>query len=156
MKFEGPVNYIKPEDSDSEEQFRHHRFEIKIDGEVVAAAEVDYRSKPIPLYQVSDLYTEEDLQGRGYGSAIMRQVEDFLVDRGKVGILVDNSIYTSETGKSFYLERGWVKIDALDRLVYNLPDTIDPMIFQNYETRGQEMYNDNRWEENRKQFLEKS
>jgi len=156
MNFEGPVNYIKPAESETEEQFRHHRFEIKVDGEVVSAAEVNYYTKPIPLYQVSDLYTEFNHQSKGYGSAIMEKVEQFLIDRGRPGILVDNSIHTSADGRSFYLDRGRVRIDELDRLVYNLSDKIDSSIFLNYETRGQETYNDAHWKENQRKFLENS
>jgi GNAT superfamily N-acetyltransferase len=141
MKYEGLVTYTKPEDSSEDEISRHHHFEIKVDGEVVAAAEVQYFSSPIPFYQISDAYTEYEHQGKGYGTAIMEKIEAFLLERGKPGILVDNSVLTQEmdeakTGvNSFYETRGWRYINDI-HMVFNLPDDIDPDVFAGYEMRG--------------------
>jgi predicted GNAT family acetyltransferase len=136
MKPEGIVTYIRPEDSENEEGFRHHRFEIKQGDKVIAAAEVMYRSKPLPIYQVNELYTESDHQGQGYASAILDQIEAFLLDRKKPGILVD-AIHSDKPGvQSMYERRGWKAIDDLGRRAFNWPQDIDTKIMQGSEMRG--------------------
>jgi GNAT superfamily N-acetyltransferase len=125
MKFEGKVDYIKPENSDEDELLRHHRFEITQDGAVIAAAEVIYRSTPLPVYQVSDLYTEYEYQSQGYASAKLDQIENFLKQRKKPGILVD-AIYSDEPKvQTMYERRGWKRIDNLNRRVFNWPEGVD-------------------------------
>ena len=78
-----------------------------------------------------------------------------MLERGKPGILIDNSIYTSDadTPTSFYLQRGWKEIDKMGRYAFNLPDTIDPEIFKGYEMRGEEISTEGNSAENRKNFL---
>lgn len=136
MNPESHTRYVKPEASDSTEQLRHHRFEVVNDGKVVSAAEVNYYSRPIPFYQVTDLYTEVKDQGRGYASAVMDQVENFLIQRGKPGILADASIYNHPKGKSFYASRGWIEIGTEGHRAFNLPKDINPDIFAGYYMRG--------------------
>lgn len=156
MKFESRVEYSKPEESDPDKEFRHHRFEIKDGSEVLAAAEVNYYSNPIPFYQITDLYTKFDHQGKGYGSAIMDQVESFLIKRRKPGVLVDASVDTHKDGESFYLGRGWEPVGDLGQMAFNLQDGVDPSVFDNYEMRGQEAESESSPEDNRKKFLRNS
>ena len=139
MKFEGVVNYIKPEDSEEDEMFRHHRFEVKKDNVVIAAAEVTYHSKPFPIYQVSDLYTESENGGQGYASAILDQIEAFLRERKKPGILVDAILSDEPRVLSMYERRGWEKIDNFGRRVFNWPGNVDTNIMQGYEMRGADL-----------------
>lgn len=136
MNSESYTNYVKPEESHSNEQLRHHRFEYVKDGQVVSAAEVNYYSSPIPFYQVTDLYTEPEHQGNGYAASVMDQIERFLIERGKPGILTDTSIYNHPDGRSYYESRGWVEIDTQGHRVFNLPKNIDPSIFAGYYMRG--------------------
>lgn len=155
MKFEGNVGYKKPEDSYEEDEMKGHLFEIEVNGEVVAGAEVHYYSKPIPFYQVSTLYTEYEYKSRGMASAIMDKVEAFLIERKKPGILID-AIHTDVPEvEGMYLRRGWVPISDIGHMVFNLSESIDPSIFDNYSTRGQETWNDSKWRENRESFFKK-
>ncbi len=139
MKPEGIVNYKKPEDSDDDKILRHHRFEIKHDEEIIAAAEVVYLSKPLPIYQVSDLYTEYEHQGKGYASAILDQIEAFLKERKKPGVLVDAIFSDEPQVQSMYERRGWKRIDGLGRRVFNWPEDVDTKIMQGYEMRNEDM-----------------
>lgn len=142
MTPESYFRYTEPEQSEKDEELRHHKFEV-LDGEnVVSAAEVNYYSRPLPFYQVTDLYTENGRQGEGYASAVLDQVEKFLIERGKPGILVDNSIYNREDGQSFYETRGWLKIDDEGHRVFNLPESVDTKIFASYYMRGVDMSED--------------
>jgi len=139
MKFEGPVDYYPPEESEDEEELRHHKFEIKVNGEVVSAAEVHYHSRPIPFYQVTTLYTEYEHSGKGYASAIMNKIESFLIERKKPGILLDTIMTDTPEVAGMYERRGWKRIGALRHRVFNLPEHIDPHIFDGYWLRGIDM-----------------
>lgn len=124
MEKPNSVSYISPEDSDSFEQGRHHKFEVIVDGKQIAAAEVNYYSKPIPLYQVTDLFVDHEHKGEGYASQIMAQIESFLRDRGKPGVLVD-AIMAGDPASGMYEKRGWVEIpDSHGRYVYNWPENV--------------------------------
>ncbi len=142
MNAENPVAYLKPEHSEEEKLLRHHRFEIKEGDTVVSAAEIHYRSKPIPFYQVSSLYTEYTHAGKGYASAIMDKIETFLKERKKPGILVDTIMSDVPEVQGMYERRGWHLIDEYGRRVFNLPEDIDPKIFVGYEMRGVDVFED--------------
>ncbi len=142
MKPESHINYIRPEDSSLEEEFRHHRFEVKAGDEIVSVAEVHYFSRPIPFYQVTSLHTENEHQGNGYAAKVMDQIEAFLKERNKPGILADSSGSNMDSGESYYASRGWTEIGGEGHRVFNLPDDVDSKIFAGYYLRGVDVSGD--------------
>lgn len=112
-----------------------HRFDLVIDGEKRGGAEVEYFSKPIPLYQLSELYVDFEYKGLGYASMIMEKVEEFLRKRKKPGILTD-AIIQGDPASGMYKKRGWIEVpNALGLYVYNWPDNISFDILAGYEFR---------------------
>jgi GNAT superfamily N-acetyltransferase len=83
------IKYLNPKEAMEMGEEPQHRFELIVDGEIIGAAEVNYFSKPIPLYQVTDLYVDIKYKGKGYASKIMDQVEEWLKERRRPGVLVD-------------------------------------------------------------------
>lgn len=112
-----------------------HVFEIMENGEVIAGAELLYLSRPIPLYQLSDLWVEYSHHGQGLSSRLMDQVEDFLRQRKKPGVLVD-AIMDDNSAKGMYQKRGWVKIpDMMHLFIFNQPKNLDLKVFHGYPMR---------------------
>ena len=112
-----------------------HVFEITENGEVIAGAELLYLSRPVPLYQLSDLWVDYSYQGKGLSSRLMAQVEEFLRQRKKPGVLVD-AIMDSSPAKGMYQKRGWVKIPEMMHLfIFNAPKDLDWKVFRGYAER---------------------
>jgi GNAT superfamily N-acetyltransferase len=131
------VHYRNPETNLEQGEDPQHTLEI-IDektGETIARAEIEYFSKPIPYYQVSDLYTEQAYQGRGYASKIMEKIEEMLKKKKRPGFLVD-AIFSDHPASGFYQRRGWIPVPGNnEQYVFNLPKNADVKIFQFVEAR---------------------
>ncbi len=103
-------------------------------GEKIGEAEVRYLSKPMPHYQLSDLFVNPQYQGKGFGSKILDQVEDFLKKRKKPGVLVDG--INDERFMGMYQRRGWVQLVNDETLLgFNLPENLDKRLFEAYGQR---------------------
>jgi GNAT superfamily N-acetyltransferase len=129
------IRYLSP----AEEKVRYdeysHTFSLIIDEEIVSAAHIEYLSKPLPIYQVSQLYTLPNHQGRGYASQLMTQVEIFLKTRKKPGVLVD-ALHSRSLAQGMYQRRGWIEIPGSHGLlVFNWPKDVDMSILKNYPDR---------------------
>ncbi len=112
-----------------------HTIEVREGDEVIGSAEIDYFSKPIPVYQVTDLWTEPEHQGKGHASKVMEYIEQMLRKKGKAGVLVD-AIDVDSPASGFYARRGWLPVPGSQGVhVYNLPAGVGPEVFQAYEYR---------------------
>ncbi len=136
MSAEKPeINYSTPGESIAEGEVPQHRFDLVIDGEKVGAAELDYFSRPLPLYQVTDLFVDFEHKGEGHASKILEQVEDFLKQKKKPGILVD-AIMPGDKAEGMYARRGWVTVpDSHGLNVFNWPDDVPLSVLVGYESR---------------------
>ena len=67
------------------DEIPQHRFDLIVNGEKIGAAEINYYSKPIPIYQITNLFVDFEYKGKGYASQIMSQVEEWLKARKKSG-----------------------------------------------------------------------
>ena len=129
------IKYLSPEQAMEEGELPQHHFDLVVDGEKIGGAEIDYFSKPLPLYQITDLYVDIEHKGKGYASEIMGQVEQWLMDRRKPGILVD-AIMKGDPAKGMYAKRGWVKVPGgLGLRVFNWPSDVDMSILNGYASR---------------------
>lgn len=105
------------------------------DGEVIAQAEINYFSRPMPYYQLTDLYTDRAHQGKGFASRIMDAFEAKLKTTGKAGFLVDGILPGSDAS-GMYERRGWIPVPGgLGQYVYNLPAGTGPEKFIGVEMR---------------------
>lgn len=130
------IKYFNPKEVMEQGDPPQHHFDLFVSGEKVGTAELDYYSKPLPIYQVTDLYVDYEHHGKGYGSRLMDQVERWLVERGKPGILVD-AILDSEPAAGMYQRRGWVKDPtSVHRYVFNWPKEASLEILRGYELRN--------------------
>lgn len=133
-------NHISP--VDNIENPYCHKMELIIDGERVGEADVEYYSKPFPLYQITHLSVEYKRQGQGFGRKLMEYIENFLKKKGKAGVLAD-AIYPDSPAAGMYARRGWKEVPGSCGLYcYNLPKkaTIDqlkgyPYRYTDYEIR---------------------
>lgn len=133
------IKYSSPEESQKEGEMPQHRFELMVDGACIGAAEIDYFSQPLPLYQVSDLYVDIPHQGKGYASELMGQIEAWLRSRHKPGILV-NAILEGSPAEGMYERRGWRAVpNSLGLYVYNWPDNVDLSILKGYPHRQRDI-----------------
>ena len=129
------IRYSNPIESKELGEMEQHRFDLMIDGEVVGAAEIDYFSKPIPLYQITDVYVDFDRKGRGHASEIMDQVEAFLIKRKKPGVLVD-AIWKFDPAANMYAKRGWKKVPGTHgRHVFNWPPDVPLDVLSGFQFR---------------------
>lgn len=124
------IEYKSPKSAEAGEM-PQHRFDLSIEGKVIGAAEMDYFSKPLPLYQLSELYVDRQHQGKRYASQIMDQVEDFLRERKKPGVLTD-AILPGEYAQGMYERRGWKEVPGYRGFlkVFNWPDDVSLEILQ--------------------------
>jgi ribosomal protein S18 acetylase RimI-like enzyme len=128
------IRYSSPKESVEQDELPQHRFELVIDEEVIGAAELDYYSKPIPLYQLTDLYVEYEFKGKGYASKIMDQVETWLRNRKKPGVLTE-AILEGDAAQGMYEKRGWKKVGEYGLHVYNWPEDVDLSVLNSYAQR---------------------
>lgn len=136
MSHETPeVEYSSPLDSLEEGVLPQHRFDLIKNGEKIGGAEIDYFSKPLPLYQLTDLYIDSAHQGQGYAGELLDQVEAFLTKRKKPGVLVD-AIMEDDPASGMYARRGWKEVPGGFGLhVFNWPDEVDLEILRGYSFR---------------------
>lgn len=128
------IQYFSPEANKERDEYLGHSFEVISNGKKIGAAEVNYYSKPIPLYQVSDLYIDVEAQGKGLASRVMEQVETWLKERKKPGVLVDAIMDGPAQG--MYERRGWQRVfPNQDLYVYNWPADIDLSVLEGYALR---------------------
>lgn len=129
------LRYSSPKQSSEQGEDPQHRFEVMVEGEKVGAAEIDYYSKPLPLYQVAELYIDPKHQGKGYASKILAQVEDWLIQKGKPGVLVD-AIMEGEPAEGMYARRGWTEVPNGNGLhVFNWPSEVGLAVLDGYPMR---------------------
>ena len=129
------IRYSSPKESIEDGEMPQHRFDLVVDGERIGAAEIDYVSKPLPMYQVTDIYVDFEHKGKGYASQIMEQVENWIKVRKKPGILVD-AIMEGDPAQGMYAKRGWKEVPGgMGLYVYNWPDSVDLGILRGYGAR---------------------
>lgn len=129
------IRYTSPKESREQDELPQHRFDLVVDGERIGAAEIDYYSKPLPLYQVSDVYVDFEHKGKGYASQIMDQVEAWIRERKKPGVLVD-AIMEGDDATGMYERRGWKLVpDSFGLYVYNWPDNVNLSVLNGYADR---------------------
>lgn len=129
------VQYSSPKESIEQDEMPQHRFDLIVDGERIGAAEINYFSKPLPLYQVTDLYVDFEHKGKGYASQIMDQVETWIRERKKPGILAE-AILDGDPAQGMYERRGWKPVpNSFGLHVYNWPDDVDISILDGYPQR---------------------
>jgi ribosomal protein S18 acetylase RimI-like enzyme len=129
------IQYSSPEDSKEEGEKPQHRFDLIIDGQKIGAAEIDYYSRPLPLYQITDLYVDIQHKGKGYASKILEQVENFLKSKKKPGVLVD-AIIDGDPATGMYTRRGWKEVPQSFGLhVFNWPDDVSEDVLTGYPFR---------------------
>lgn len=126
------IRYTSPSEQDPDDM-PQHKFEMLDNGEVIAGADIDYFSRPVPLYQLTELWSEHS--GQGNASKVMDQVESFLRERKKPGILVD-AIMEGHPAAGMYEKRGWISVpDSLGLRVYNWPEEVKIKILDGYHYR---------------------
>ena len=133
------VEYRSPAQNLEFEADTYHTFEIcDPKGEIISRAEVEYFSKPIPYYQLTDISTEHDYRGEGFASLVMDAFEAFLKKRGKAGFLVD-AIMDGDPAQGWYERRGWLQVakekEHIGQYVFNLPKDVLPSVFRKVEMR---------------------
>ena len=128
------VRYSSPAEQPPEEE-PLHRFEIVKGDETIGGGEIEYFSRPLPLYQLSDLWVDDEHSGRGNASLIMDRVEGFLEKRGKPGLLVD-AIIPGSKAYGMYERRGWEAVPSNPYLrVYNWPQDVPLDVLRGYAMR---------------------
>ena len=129
------IRYSSPKESIEQNELPQHRFELIVDGKCIGAAEIDYLSKPLPLYQITNVYVDFEHKGKGYASQIMDQVEAWLRERKKPGVLVE-AILEGDSAQGMYERRGWIPVpNSFGQYVYNWPDKVDLSILDGYPQR---------------------
>ncbi len=119
---------------EEEDRSPQHTFDLIVDGEKIGGAEVDYFSKPIPLYQLTDLYVDFEQKGNTYASQLMEQVEAFLREKKKPGVLVE-AIIEGDKAVGMYERRGWQKVSSENLYVFNWPEDVPLTVLTGYPFR---------------------
>ena len=133
------IEYRGPKETFAEDESGQHKIEVKIDGEVIGGAEIDYYSKPFPLYQITDLWVDYKEKGKGYASKIMDEVETMLKRKKRPGVLVD-AISPGDPEVGMYQRRGWEEVPTMPTLlVFNLKNKEMMKDLVGYEQRYTDM-----------------
>lgn len=99
--------YKKPKEmKDDGEIDRYHRIELAVEGVPLGYAELQYMSKPIPSFLVDMVFIKKSIRGYGFGGAIMKKINDYIISRGKTGILC-NVIEEDQNAHKMYANYGW-------------------------------------------------
>ncbi|OGH86264.1 MAG: hypothetical protein A2493_00160 [Candidatus Magasanikbacteria bacterium RIFOXYC12_FULL_33_11] len=140
------IRYNNPKQNLEKQEEPMHTMDLVLNGEIIGRAEMTYYSKPVPLYQVSDLYVEPAYHGKGYASQIMSQVELFLKKHKRAGVIVD-AIDIDSPASGMYSRRGWQEIPGESGLyVYNIPPNATLKDFQGYALRQTDITTRDSWE----------
>lgn len=124
------IEYTSPKDARESDIIPQHYFDLESEGRKIGGAEVNYYSKPLPHYQLSELYVDPEFQGIGYGAHLMEQVEAFLLERKKPGVLVD-AILPDNNASGMYARRGWKEVPGTyGAHVFNWPENVDTAILK--------------------------
>lgn len=126
------IQYLSPKEALGRGESPQHRLDLFVDGEKIGSAEIDYFSRPLPLYQLSDLCILFEHHSKGYGSQIMDQVEAWLKKKKKPGVLVD-AIDADAPAYGMYERRGWKRIpDSSYLYVFNWPEGVSLDVLKGY------------------------
>jgi GNAT superfamily N-acetyltransferase len=129
------IQYVDPKKDLEEEGLGQHRFDLIVEGVKVGGAEINYFSKPLPLYQLTDLYIEPNFQGKGFGSQLIDRFEKMLLARKRSGVLVD-AIFEDSKSKGMYERRGWKEVpESCGLYVFNWPENISLDVMKGYASR---------------------
>jgi len=118
--------HIKPEDSFAEKGYYVHTLELRDGERKIGEAELIYKNDPFPFYYLSTIQIKEEEQDKGHGGQIIDQVNQFLEDKGKAGILLE-MLDPGERGYGMAKRRGWQEVESeeMERwYTYNLPENI--------------------------------
>lgn len=133
------AQYLSPKEAMENDERPQHHFDLVVDGVKIGSAEIDYFSKPLPLYQVTDLYVDFAEKGKGYASQIMTQVEEWLTERKKPGVILD-AIVEGDPAEGMYAKRGWTAVPGGRGLhVFNWPKDVDLSVLKGYPLRYTDM-----------------
>lgn len=127
------IEYKRPHEQ-QDEPFPSHTFEFTKNNKVVGGAELQYYSKGLPHYEVSELWVDYEESGQGYASQIMDAVEEFLRAKKKPGTLVD-AIYGNQAAVGMYERRGWQKVPNARVLIFNWPADVPLTVLSGYAQR---------------------
>lgn len=98
-----------------------HRLELNALGKHAGEAELVYRNDPFPFYYLFFLRIDNEQRGKGFGNALVQQLNQFLESRCKTGIL-KNIIDLQNPTFSIYEKNGWKQIEGNENwLIYNPP-----------------------------------
>ncbi len=139
------IEYSNPQENIKRGEDPIHRVDLIVDGKIIGAAEIEYFSKPFPIYQISELYVEYEYKSKGYASKILDYVEAMLKKKKKTGVLVD-AIMIGADAEGMYERRGWQPIPGgLGQLVYNLPKGRKIEELKNYHLRQKDIMERESW-----------
>src|SRR3989338_10865690 len=81
------------------------RIALKLNGKEVGFADLEYYEDPFPVYYLDYLSVDTDQRGSGHGSQLLEQVNAFLDQQAKPGILV-NTIESENPTQGMYERHG--------------------------------------------------
>ncbi len=109
--------HFKP--TETEEKI--HRIELRMDGDQVGFANLEYRNRPFPFYYVKLVFVLPHARNLGFGKEILAELNNFLDSHKKAGLLL-NSIDEDDPAYSIYEKAGWKPIKHGSHCYsYNLP-----------------------------------
>ncbi|MBM3204522.1 GNAT family N-acetyltransferase [Candidatus Uhrbacteria bacterium] len=121
------LKVIKPRPQPETDSESAHRLELRVEGEMVAFAELHYHNDVFPVYYVSVVFTRHGQRSKGYGGDMMEKINTFLTKNGKAGLLFD-AIEADDVAKGFYRRHGWQPATGDHRKYwysFRLPENLD-------------------------------
>ncbi|MEK7532001.1 MAG: hypothetical protein AAB579_00115 [Patescibacteria group bacterium] len=105
---------------------RYHRIELVVEGVPLGYAELHYMSKPIPSFLVNYVFVKKNVRGFGFGGAVMEKINDYIISRGKMGMLC-NAIDPKSKVRGIYEAHGWHESSQFsDWMTINEPKNVKP------------------------------
>ncbi len=136
LRQESSVQYLAPDAIAELKDFeRKHRLKLlDNEGKLVGFAELVYFSKPISAYYLEYMRVTKERRGQGFGSELIEQVNAFLKEKGKMGILVD-AIEEDQAALGMYLSHGWKETYIPDLLIFNESEGLSDDVIAALEKR---------------------
>jgi GNAT superfamily N-acetyltransferase len=130
------IEYKNPRSNIERGELPRHTVDmVNHEGLLMGRAGIEYNSKPVSHYQLTDLHVEPEFRNQGIASEIMQWFEDWLKKKHKIGFLVDG-ILPDQPAAGFYERRNWLPVPGgRGHFVFNLPETTNIDIFRGIEMR---------------------
>lgn len=107
------LDYSNPKESVKSGEESCHVFKLLVKDNVIGEAKlIFYTKQGLHAYLLVHMSVDHKSRGSGFGSKLIEAINDFLVKKKAIGLLVD-SIQPDSAAKGLYERHGWVRLEKI-------------------------------------------